>query len=203
MRLCSIWSGLIRNQLFAVLLLALLCGQAAAQESAADSTARSDEDRRSRFLFRERVWHNYEDLTLGAWMSTQFGRSFRPELGVVYGRADMGEWGGVVRGVFAAYEWSPHNATRAVRAGVFGNSTFVILGVNAAASVVRFQHEDASAWAVRPELGLGAYRLYFNYGYNFLLSKRISGVNRGHFTITFYLPLLPSKVDVRGPRWIE
>jgi len=198
---CSTWRALTRNGWLWALLL-LVAAPAVGQTVSADSSLAKPK-RKHRWLYRERGMLNYSERALGLWSSVHTGRTVRPELGLVYGGAELGEYGGTVSGLFAAYEFSPNNRTQGVRLGGFGNITVVVIGVNAGASAIYYWHEEGSVVALRPEIGLGAYRLYFNYARNFFLSDAIPGVQRGMFSVSFYLPLVPWNIDHQRIRITE
>ena len=113
-------------------------------------------------------------------------------LAIQKGKLSVGHWGGNAQVWGAGYDYYLFDQSMQFHAGGFLHSFSFLGGVQLGAYAIGYQHKsDPWHLGFRPEIGLGLYKGYLNYGRNIYIDKSDLYRPKNSITLSFYITTYP------------
>lgn len=157
-------------------------------------------------------WHNsmnlYPDKKLHRWAGPKFAMMEKSigivpsiqgfnqlyvGLGLSRAHFTLGEGGGTGNGVTLGVDYNPFDQIWAPKINLWTTGFAFFFGGNIGISAFYYLKKDQSNFVLRPEIGIGYLKVFFNYGYNFFLREDFTDVSKHTWTLSYYHTLLPFK----------
>ena len=154
------------------------------------------------------IIHDCPDTRLHRWCGPRFARSENSMgivpsiqgvhqlylgLGISKAQFHSGEGGGNGFGTTLGVDYNPIDNIIAPKLTLWANGFAFFLGGNIGVSGFYYMKDQASNFVVRPEIGIGYLKLFFNYGYNLFLNNDFGEVSQHTLTLSYYYTFLPFK----------
>ncbi|MCI4669572.1 MAG: hypothetical protein MRZ79_15665 [Bacteroidia bacterium] len=133
------------------------------------------------------------EKSIGLMPSIQTTGNLFVGMGIARGRFMLGEGGGTALGLGVGVDYSPTQHIWAPNFKLWTHGFAFLFGGNLGLSGIYYMDGQERNFVLRPEVGLGYFKLYLNYGYNFFLNEDFDGLSRHNFSLSYYHTLLPFK----------
>jgi len=144
------------------------------------------------FFHLERgTWMYYTETSLGIVPTLSFGH--QPSLGTDFsiGHFVSSEGGASAYVAGLGYEYLVNEDVHNIKSRFFTHHFALIIGANLGLSANYYLHNTESAFALKPEIGIGFFKLYFNYGRNIFIGNSMKNVPKNTFSVSCFLRIHP------------
>ncbi len=149
-----------------------------------------------RGLYRKTPHSNYgygnTEKTIGLAPRVGYDGAWFLGLGIQKGNFWVSHYGGVSRIWGAGMDYSPFDQSFRAHAGAFAHVFTFIGGAQIGGSLFAYQNQELPwQWGFRPEVGLGIYKGFINYGRNIYFEGTEMYRPKNSITLSFYISTYP------------